>query len=236
MIGQRHGETVCCAGIDLYGNWLRLYPVSFRVLDDGKKFRRWDRIRFVWRKPDDDDRIESRRVDSQTLEIIGRLPDTEKQDFLARKIVSSLDRERQEGRSLALLKPDIRDFLIKKKSAKKLAEQQKRIDAYHAQRDFFVPKPAIPTQACPFEFVYRYFTDDGEREGTCQDWETEATFFNWTRRYGEPEALRKMEQQFGELLPRRGLMFAMGTHSRWPDTWLINGLIQLSTPDQGSMF
>jgi hypothetical protein len=39
QVGQRHGETVCCAGIDLAGNCLRLYPVSFRTLDDGQKFR-----------------------------------------------------------------------------------------------------------------------------------------------------------------------------------------------------
>jgi hypothetical protein len=31
QVGRRHGETVCCAGIDVYGNWLRLYPVSFRT-------------------------------------------------------------------------------------------------------------------------------------------------------------------------------------------------------------
>ena len=37
---QKHGETVCCAVIDLEGNWLRLYPVSFRHLDDAQKFGR----------------------------------------------------------------------------------------------------------------------------------------------------------------------------------------------------
>ena len=55
VIGQKHGETVCCAGLDLtvccagldlYGNWLRMYPVSFRILEDGRKFRRWDRVQF----------------------------------------------------------------------------------------------------------------------------------------------------------------------------------------------
>ncbi|MDA4848049.1 hypothetical protein [Hoeflea poritis] len=235
MIGKSHGETVCCAGIDLYGNWLRLYPVSFRVLDDGKKFKRWDRIKFNWRTPTTDDRIESRHVDSQTLEIVGRLPDREKESFLAQKIVTSLDKEREEGRSLALLKPEIKAFNINKKSNDKLAEQQKRIDAFHAQSDFFVPKPAVPSRACPYEFVYRYITDDGEREGTCQDWETEATFFNWSRTYGEAKALSKMQQQFGRNLPQKGLMFAMGTHSRWPDTWLINGLIQIKEPDQSTL-
>lgn len=56
QVGQRHGETVCCAGLDLYGQWLRLYPVSFRLLDANKKFGRWDRISFKWRRPNDDPR------------------------------------------------------------------------------------------------------------------------------------------------------------------------------------
>jgi hypothetical protein len=60
QIGEKHGQTVCCAGLDLYGNWLRLYPVSFRYLENSKKFSRWDRVRFNWRLPTDDPRLESR--------------------------------------------------------------------------------------------------------------------------------------------------------------------------------
>jgi hypothetical protein len=73
QVGQRHGETVCCAAIDLHGRWLRLYPVAFRSLADGQKFGRWDRIRFKWRLPDDDRRPESRRIDQDSLSIGGSL-------------------------------------------------------------------------------------------------------------------------------------------------------------------
>ena len=107
QVGQRHGETVCCAGIDLYGHWLRLYPVSFRMLDDGQKFGRWDRIKFKWRRPNDDPRPESRRVDQQSIEIVGELKQSEREKFLANSIVTSLVREREAGRSLALLKAEI---------------------------------------------------------------------------------------------------------------------------------
>lgn len=31
---EAFGETVCCAGIDRNDRWVRLYPVSFRHLDD----------------------------------------------------------------------------------------------------------------------------------------------------------------------------------------------------------
>src|ERR1700686_997675 len=94
QVGRRHGETVCCAGIDVYGNWLRLYPVSFRTLEQSKKFGRWDRIKFRWRLPNDDKRLESRRVDQQSIEIVGDLKQSERDKFLAKSIVTSLTRER----------------------------------------------------------------------------------------------------------------------------------------------
>ena len=105
QVDRRHGETVCCAGIDLYGNWLRLYPVSFRTLEQSKKFGRWDRIKFNWRIPNDDKRVESRRVDQQSIEIVGQLKKSERAGFLAKAVVTSLVREREAGRSFALLKP-----------------------------------------------------------------------------------------------------------------------------------
>ena len=46
QVGRRHGDNGLLRGIDLYGNWLRLYPVSFRTLEQSKKFARWDRIKF----------------------------------------------------------------------------------------------------------------------------------------------------------------------------------------------
>ena len=88
VIGTKHGETLCCAGLDLQGNWLRMYPVSFRVMDDGKKFKRWDRVKFKWHRPTEDQRIESRHVDSQSPEIVGRMPNREKAAFFDKIIVT----------------------------------------------------------------------------------------------------------------------------------------------------
>ena len=236
QVGQRHGETVCCAGIDLYGNWLRLYPVSFRTLDEGQKCGRWDRIRFKWRRPNDDPRIESRRVDQQSIEIVGELKPAEREAFLAKLIVTSLACERDAGRSFALLKPEILSFNAERKSDAELAEEKNRFAALHAQADLFNTKPVIPYHPCPYHFRYKYKIDDGVREGTCQDWEIEATFFNWSRRYGEQQALDHMRRVFGEEYPTKGMLLAMGTHSLYPDTWLINGVIRLDEVRQLSLF
>jgi hypothetical protein len=69
----------------LYGNWRRLYPVSFRTLEQSKKFGRWDQIKFNWRLPNDDRRGESRRVDQQSIEIVGQLRKSERARFLGKR-------------------------------------------------------------------------------------------------------------------------------------------------------
>ncbi len=235
QVGQRHGETVCCAGIDLYSNWLRLYPVSFRFLEEGKKFGRWDRIKFNWRRPHDDARPESRRVDQDSIEIVGELKRSERERFLAKSVVTSLQQVRDVGKSLALLRPEIVEFVIEKKLRSEIAEETSRFDTLRTQGDLFA-KQTTPYQPCPYRFKYRYRTEDGERFGTCQDWETEATFFNWSRQYGEVRAVDEVQRIFGEEYPRRGMLLAMGTHSLYPDTWLINGVIRMSDIGQGSLF
>ena len=236
QVGERHGETVCCAGIDLEGNWLRLYPISFRTLDEGQKFGRWDRIRFRWRRPNDDRRVESRRVDQDTLRIVGDLQKSERERFLAGSFVTSLNKERKAGRSLALLRAEILEFKVENKNdADREAEAQK-FEALRAQPELFNTKSMIPYKPCPYRFKYRYRTDDGVREGTCQDWEIEATFFKWAKRYGESRALADIKRVFGEEYPTKGMLLAMGTHSLHPNTWLINGVVRLDDIQQLSLF
>ncbi len=232
QISQRHGETVCCAGIDIRGNWLRIYPVAFRTLDEGQKFGRWDRIRFKWRASADDTRPESRRIEQQSLQIMGELKQSERDRFLAKAIVTGLDAERQAGRSLALLRPKSPVFSFEKKSQPEIEADRKRFAALHQQKDLFNSKAIIPYDPCPYKFKYSYRMDDGPREGTCQDWEIEATFFKWSKLYGEKGALDAMQTRFGEEYPKRGMLLAMGTHSRWPDTWLINGVVRLDETGQ----
>ncbi|MBC6439872.1 MAG: hypothetical protein GDA49_05560 [Rhodospirillales bacterium] len=235
-VGQKHGETVCCAVIDLHGRWLRLYPISFRSLDETQKFRRWQRIRFKCRRASDDPRIESHRVDQGSIKIVGSLKKSERRTFLASSIVSGLDSERSKGRSLALLKAEIIGFRIEKKTTKEVKNENEKFEALRRQAELFNTTPIIPYEPCPYRFKYKYRTDDGEREGTCQDWETEATYYRWAKEYGGEEALAKIQRVYGEDYPKKGMLFAMGTHSLYPDTWLINGVVRLDGVDEPTLF
>jgi len=234
-VGDKHGETVCCAGIDRQQKWVRLFPVSFRMLDAPQQFGRWDLVKFRSRKPKDDNRVESVRVEQNTLEIIGNLKKPERGRFLAGSIVSSLEKERSKDRSLALLKVEVQDFLIERKQQDKIEMERAQFKKLREQGDMF-QKSVIPYKPCPFVFKYKYTCEDGHREGSCQDWEIEATFFRWANMYGEKEALIHMKERFGTEYPQQGMLLAMGTHSRFPDRWLINGVVRLDEVRQGELF
>ncbi len=226
QLGDKHGETVCTASITWSGTWVRLYPIAFRTLAEAQQFKRWDIVEYQWKKPKDDPRAESRRVQNETLKVVGQLPKGERFGLVDSMVVNSLTAQRAAGLSFAFIRPKIRKFTIEAKSAAELQEEQTRFNIYANQQDFFL-KPLVPYKPCPHRFKYDYETADGKRTGTCQDWETEATYFHWVRDYGETEALKHMHQRWGEELPQKGLLFAMGTHSLYPDTWLINGIIQM---------
>jgi len=105
-------------------------------------------------------------------------------------------------------------------------------DLLRSQSDMFVRDSVIPKETSPFSYFYKYRDGDGEHIGTCQDWETEATFLRRRSRLGEAEALLSMVQTFGVEYPTKGMALA---HRYRSEQWLINGVVRLSPVDQLSL-
>jgi hypothetical protein len=120
---------------------------------------------------------------------------------------------------------------IEKKPQAEFEAEKTEFDRYACQGDLFLGSRKAYTPS-PYRFIYEYEIKDGKRHSTCQDWETEATFFHWRNQYGEAEALKRMHMRWSDELPAKGLLFAMGTHSLYPSTWLLNGLIQVNKTGQ----
>ena len=85
--------------------------------------------------------------------------------------------------------------------------------------------PLKPLQ--PSEYVFKYhFTSDGEPyHRTIFDWEVQAAWFNFKRRYG-PEALDHLKAKYQDELPSQNLHFIVGTQLSHPHQFIIVGLLR----------
>lgn len=228
--GKRHGETVCCAGVTPQGEWRRQYPVHFRTLKD--KFSRWDWIEYDWISPKGDDRRkESRRVQENTIKVCGKISSEERVTFLNRIVQHSTKAAAEAGMSLALIRPTQPRFYWKEKRKPDL-DREKHAYQFAARQLSLLDKELNALEPCKYEFKFDYRSSDGStHSATCDDWETTAMFNNFSRQYGEQPALSKMSHVFNESYPNKGMVFAMGTHSRFPKIWLLVGVLRL---DQAS--
>lgn len=230
-VGKRHGETVCCAGVTPAGEWRRQYPIHFRRLKN--QFRRWDWVEYEWFLPKDNDRrIESRRVQEDTISVTGSIAERERANFLNSLVAPSTKHAAANGHSLAIIRPTQSTFFWIRKEKNQLLKERTAYKAAARQLSFFDNELAALTP-CPFEFKFKYTTEDGAKHvATCDDWETTAMFYGFSRKYGTERALNEMERTFNQAYPTKGMMFAMGTHSLYPDVWLLVGVLRLDRTRQ----
>jgi hypothetical protein len=234
-VGERHGETVCCAGVTLDGEWRRQYPIHFRRLRDSQ-FRRWQWIDYDWIAPGaDDKRRESRRVQEDTIVVGEMMSEKERAQFLAPIITGSTAEAASKGMSLTLVRPTKSKFRWRPKTVDQLADERRAYESAARQSSFF-DKELRALDPCPYAFHFDWTDADGmTHKATCDDWETAATYYRREKTMGSRAALADMEKTFGEEYPARGMAFAMGTHSRRPEQWLLVGVLRLDPVHQTSL-
>jgi hypothetical protein len=121
---------------------------------------------------------------------------------------------------------------LRRRKPQQIEEERKAYASVARQRSF-LDKALTALEPCPYEFRFAYESEDGKPHGNvCDDSETAAMFYNFRRRYGEAQALRLMGKAFNDEYPPKGMAFALGTHSRYPATWLLVGVIRLDKPAQ----
>lgn len=233
-VGLRYGETVCCAGLTAQGDWRRQYPVNFRRLEGG--FGRWDWVEYDWRRPGGDDRrTESRRVQQESIRVVGKMPEKDRPRFLDDVIVPSCEVALERGQTLALIRPISPRFSWQLKSEKQLTAERAAYKRAASQLSMFDAELAA-LDPCPYAFRFDYRTSDGRTHtATCDDWETAATFYKRSRGRGAVHALESMARTFNVDYAAKGMCFAMGTHSRFPKTWLLVGVVRVDEVHQASL-
>lgn len=237
----KHVETSCVAGITEQGCMRRLYPVPFRLIEEGQQFKKWQWVTLRVEKARADHRPESHKVYIDTL-TAGDHIDTScgwalRRDWLSKipsfSTMQALDRARIEEKvSLALIKPErilgleitpARHADWTTEEREKLTQQQMELFSEEAARS-----QVRELRKVPFDFYYRF--ECGGPEGTqvvkhkIVDWEAGALFWNCQRSHGDRWQEPFRARLEADLL-RKDLTLMMGNQHRFPDQWLVISLI-----------
>ncbi len=239
----QHVETSCVAGINEHGAMRRLYPVPFRLIEEGQKFKKWQWIEVRVEKANKDHRTESHKVFIDTINC-GDVIDTKKQwdarwpwieKLPAFTNFDGLEADRLETNlSLALMRPKrvVSLEIVDARNSDWTDDEREKLLRYEMQGQLFsdieVKKMTQTLRKVPFDFYYRYVCDtpDGEKEFKHKivDWEAGVLYWNCQRSHGanwQQPFRAKLEEDLGG----KELMFLMGNQHRFQDQWLIISLI-----------
>jgi hypothetical protein len=228
---KTYGETVCCAGVTSKREWKRLYPVRFRFLSADKRFKRWERIKFKYRIPTHDRRVESCHIFEDKIDFTGTIAPQSRFALLCPMIVSSASLAAANGASLAIIRPTDTRFAYKKKTDSAI-ESETRAYRDASRQAGFLDKDLAEFKPSSYRFAFSFRDSDGKHTWQCGDWETHAAFLKWRGLYGESEALRKPSGLYNDDYPKRGVVFAIGNMANRPHTWQLLGVIRLDATGQ----
>lgn len=229
---QKYEETVCCAGINDRGEFLRLYPIRYRRLSAGKRFDRWDIIEFEASRPVDDHRPESRHVNEDSIVIAqsrNLTDEAQRTRLWAPHVARSLVALREEnvacGKSLGVIRPDPSSVHFSWRRLQDSAEDAALRTMY--EQVSLIDESPLPKLAVEYEFSYRFTCDGTSHVMKIHDWEVQAAYFNYKQRY-QDEALERLKTMYQVEMPKRHLHFVMGTMKAHPRQFIIIGLLRSS--------
>ena len=212
---------------------LRLYPVRFRRLEPSRRFNRFDWISALMAKASDDPRPESYRMKEDSISVLKRAREysPEERARLWAPCVSpsltALDEERERsGRSLGIVRPDPGSarFIFKPVGSAEKVEQEELQVVYKMQQSLF-EEPLKPLPEPEYVFRYRFTSAGKEHSMQLHDWEVQATYAEYKRRYGCADAaLEKMVDYFENRVPNLHLI--MGTMYRAPWQFIAIGVLR----------
>jgi hypothetical protein len=230
---RKYGETVCCAGIDIDTlQWVRLYPIPYRDLDKSQKFRKYTVIKVRCWKAEDDHRLESYKINSDSIETLDWL-DTKRKWAARKKIVLPTRSpsfcqvfKTREHKSLAMFNPCDVDFYWKKATS----ESEAKREACYAQLSFFDRKKST-IEKIPFDFYY-HFRCSGSSD--CQghdlpivDWEIGQAYRDWRSRYkSQAQLLEKIKERWLDRMcsKQNDIYFYVGNMKRFHANFLVLGV------------
>lgn len=228
-------ETSCVAAINDKGELRRLYPIPFRFLGKEKQFKKWQWIKSKIDKSSDK-RLESYNIDIESIAVGETIPTDNHWENRLNQInhliypsFSDLENARKAGKcSIGYIRPKSVTFSLVPVKDNEWTDKELK---YLLQEGLFESeeiKNRNLLKKLPYEFRYTFHeeTEAGSSlyDFMITDWEIGAFYWTCKAQYGdnwENYFRQKMETD----LPSKDLIFMMGTVHRFPNIWLIIGLV-----------
>jgi hypothetical protein len=243
---RRGVEVSCTAGIAVNGEWVRLYPIPYRSLDEDQKFVKYQWVEVSVIKARNDTRPESYTPNLDSIKTFNVMPTTdnwrERRALLQPLIRPSLcaiqnERDRNKFPTLGLFKPRRIDRFVIESADSSWSSVQ--LEKLNQTLSLFGTTPQAQLGKIPFSFKYEFHCDDNACPGhtlSCTDWELAQSYRRWRHEYRAnwQDALRQKYET--EMINRFDTYFFVGNLHQYPNAWIIVGLFYPLKPAMGDLF
>jgi hypothetical protein len=237
---RKHIETVCTGAITEDGRLLRLYPVSWRYLEDHQQYRLWSWARFDISKSGDDKRKESYRVREQTIQVLSCIKSPEEQFSLLRPAIvpdqETLERRYHEDwTSLGIVEIEMVDF-----KAEMPRSDWAKSKPYTKQSRLDVEVKPLEQPPVQLKLAFRCKNNPACKvhHSGLIGWEYMETFRQFRGKYGsESDGVATLKEAMVKRFSNAATSAyaLLGTHSRFP-VWMIGQLYFFRKDLQPLMF
>ena len=231
----KYKETVCTAGITEEFSWVRLYPIDFRYQPPSRQFKKyqWIKLDLHHSGSGSDQRMESRRPNLETIEIISDQLSIKNNWAARREIISKmpvhtlneLGKLYEEKKvSLGIVKPTSMIDLIVEKDDEEWGANWK---ADLKQFTLFGIQPK-ELKKIPYKFKYVFKCEDNEKphKAMISDWELGVRWLRVFNKTNDEAATNKdVKEHFLNVMcdEERDTHFYMGTVYPF-NTWIVVGV------------
>lgn len=232
-LSEKYQELACTAGFREDGSWIRLYPIPFRLLEQEKRYKKYQWLEADIAKNKGDTRPESYKViNTEAIQLLHEVKtdnnwSERRRLILDKNIIHSdladiIQQAHANKLSLVIFKPaEIEDFIAEPVAPEwpedklaKILDHFKQANLFDEGQDMaeFKVMPKLP-----YKFSYRFRDAKGKSSTLMiEDWEIGQLYWNYVKNYGSEHAIEKVrDKYFYDFAKTKDLFLFLGTTREW---------------------
>ena len=233
-LSEKYQELACTAGFREDGSWIRLYPIPFRLLEQEKRYKKYQWIEADIVKNKGDPRPDSFKIINTDAITLHEKVSTErnwaerkrlilKSNTIYTDLAEIITAANSDKLSLVIFKPtSVEDFIIEKtqpewdpEKLRKVLDSLKQKSLFETDQDMaeFKVMPKLP-----YKFKYKFRDTKGKYSTLMiEDWEIGQLYLNCIKKDSdEQKAIKKVkEKYFDDFAKKKDLHLFLGTTYEW---------------------